>query len=147
MRGFENHRVTPKHSDLFHNLAEPLHRVVDFDFLGLTLYESLRNIVRVQVLEKRQPAAGGLPPGTELPANGSLAGWVCMNQQPGVTSDVQKETRFPRAMQIWRENGVRSLCMLPLTTPTRRIGALCFGAGQSKLYDSTDLEFLSTLTG
>src|SRR6266849_5874322 len=39
---------------LFHELAQRLHSVVDFDFLTLMLYDAARNSIRLHVLETRE---------------------------------------------------------------------------------------------
>src|SRR5258707_14280613 len=36
---------------LFHDLAERLHSVVDFDFLTLILYDAARNVMRLHIFE------------------------------------------------------------------------------------------------
>ena len=40
------------------------------------------------------------------------------------------------------EQGVKSFCVVPLTTAQRRLGALGFGSLQEAAYEDADLEFL-----
>lgn len=56
--------------------------------------------------------------------------------------DVEQEERFPRVMEAMRAHGVRSCCVLPLTTAQRRLGALGLGSVQPSAYEGADLEFL-----
>ena len=51
---------------LFHDLAERLHSVVDFDFLALTLHDPVRNVMRLHILETRIPHEK--PIGSEMTA-------------------------------------------------------------------------------
>ncbi len=55
---------------------------------------------------------------------------------------MEKETRFPRVTEVMRQQGVKSYCVVPLTTAQRRLGALGFGSLQEATYDGSDLEFL-----
>jgi len=125
---------------LFHDLAQRLHRVVEFDFLALTLHHPAQNTMRLHILETEEPNPAGA--GVESPAEESIAGWVWKNQSPLVMPDLERETRYPRITAMIRERGIRSLCLLPLTTAQRRLGALGFGSRQLGAYDSVDLQFL-----
>jgi len=111
---------------LFHDLAERLHCVVDFDFLTLVLHDPVRNVMRLHILETRllTPAK---KTGTESPVDGHPSGWVWQSQQPFVVTDSEEDHRFPDFLQRLREVGIRSLAMVPLTTAQRRLGAMGFG--------------------
>ncbi len=125
---------------LFHDLKQRLRRVVQFDFLNLTLHDAARDTMRLHILETDLPDA--TQPGLETPMAESMAGWVWQHQQPLVIPDVNLETRYPRVMQLVRERGIRSLCQLPLTSAHRRLGALGFGSRQVSAYDGVNLDFL-----
>ncbi len=125
---------------LFHDLAERLHAVVDFDFLTLTLHDPAHNVMRLHILETRVPHEK--PTGTEAPVDGHPSGWVWQSQQPFVVSDIEEETRYPNFMQRLREGGVRSFALVPLTTAQRRLGALGFGRLLPRGITGTELEFM-----
>ncbi len=125
---------------LFHDLAQRLPRVVSFDFLNLVLHDPARNIMRLHILESRLPTT--IPPNSELPVEKSPGGLVWQTQQPLLVLNAEQETRFPQVMQLLREHNVKSLCMLPLTTAQRRLGALGFGCVRDCAYGEADLEFL-----
>jgi formate hydrogenlyase transcriptional activator len=110
---------------LFHDLAERLHCVVDFDFLTLVLHDPVRNVMRLHILETRLPTPAKT--GSESPMEGHPSGWVWRSQQPFVVTDTEEDHRFPDFLQRLREVGVRSLAMVPLTTAQRRLGAMGFG--------------------
>jgi len=124
---------------LFPSLARELRPVVRFTFLGLGLYDEHTHSLDLRVLE----ATGNplLPP--ELPAEESLTYWTVQHQAPLVISNVESETRFPKAMAYFRAQNVRSTLSLPLTTPRRRIGMLVAGDSQREAYDARDVTFLS----
>ena len=126
--------------DLFRSLAALLNRVVTFDFICLILPDIARNVVRVHVLESSLPTR--LQPGLEIPMAENLRQLVWENQQPLVISNFDNDERFPIVRSVLRQDGVRSLCVLPLTTAQRRVGALGFGSIEASAYDAADLEFL-----
>src|ERR1700752_4136412 len=51
--------------ELFHELAERLHRVVDFEYLNLILHDPARNVMRLHILESEMPRK--TRPGRGLP--------------------------------------------------------------------------------
>ena len=124
---------------LFSDLAQRLHRVVLFDYLNLVLHEPERNTMRLRVLTAIEPME---PAYLETPVGETPSGVVWQTQQPLVIQDVEQEERFPRVMEAIRAHGVRSCCVLPLTTAQRRLGALGLGSVQPSAYEGADLEFL-----
>ena len=127
-------------TELCQDLAQRLHRVVNFEHMRLLLYDQERHTMRLHVLET--PQAGELPPCSELSVDESPGGWVWQTQQPLVIPRVEGETRFPKVTPCMLELGVKSFCAVPLTTAQRRLGALGFGSLQETAYDDADLEFL-----
>jgi formate hydrogenlyase transcriptional activator len=126
--------------DLFRSLAALLERLVTFDFICLTLPDPARNIVRVHVLESS--LATRVEPGLELPMVENVRQLVWENQQPLVISHLEHDARFPIVSNMLLQDGVQSLCVLPLTTAQRRVGAMAFGSIEASAYDAADLEFL-----
>ena len=127
---------------LFHDLARRLRRVVQFDFLNLTLHNAAQNTMRLHLLETDDPGAADV--GLESPIEESMSGWVWQNQRPLVIPDMDAgiESRYPRLTKLIHDRGIRSLCLVPLTTAQHRLGALGFGSRQAGAYDTVDLEFL-----
>ena len=123
---------------LFHELAERLHWVVEFDFLTLVLHDPVRNVMRLHILESRVPTEKVA--GRETPIEGHPAGWVWHSQQPFVVRD--EDTRYPVFLQHLRDAGVHSLAMVPLTTAQRRLGAMGFGTLQPQKITDTELTFM-----
>src|SRR5260370_11955554 len=80
---------------LFHDLAERLHSVVDFDFLTLVLHDPARNVMRLHILETRIPSEKQKPTGTESTVEGNPAGWAWQTQQAFVLSDTEDRPRLP----------------------------------------------------
>jgi formate hydrogenlyase transcriptional activator len=126
--------------ELFHELAERLHRVVSFDYLNLILHDPARNVMRLHILESEMPRKTRL--GTEFQVGETPSGWVWETQQPFILDDLTKETPFAALLQNIRENGVKSICSLPLTTAQRRLGVMGFGRSTTHLHTETEIAFL-----
>ncbi len=131
------HRDLPA---LFHAIAQRLHRLVTFDFIGLMLPDTDRKTVRLQVLESSLPTE--VKEGFEFPIEEPTHEMVWEQQEAVVVADLEIETRFPRNVELLRKEGMRSFCLLPLTTAQRRVGALGFGSTKKGAHYGADLEFL-----
>jgi formate hydrogenlyase transcriptional activator len=123
---------------LFSDLAHRLHPIVDFNYLSVLLYDSARNVMRVHILESDGPDSVRL--GMEFSIAESPSGWVWANQQPLVVDDLDRDLRFARPIKLLREQGVRSFCSVPLTTPRRRLGAFNLGHTSPGSYALDQLE-------
>ncbi len=130
-------------ASLFRELAGRLPAVAPFDFIGLVLHDPLAHVMRVHVLEtvavdQRTTRLDGL----ELPVEESATGWVWAHQQPLIIPSLAEETRFGLGVAALRGIGVQSVCFLPLTTATRRLGAIGFGSLKVNAFGAVDAEFL-----
>ena len=128
-------------SGLFHDLACRLQSLVDFSHLGVLLHDPKRNVLRFHLIETCEPAAW--QPISEIPIEGSIAGWVWEHQEPVVIPNLQleHEDRFPFAKGLL-ERPVRSICSLPLTTAHQRLGVINFWTDKPGAYDQLDIEFI-----
>jgi formate hydrogenlyase transcriptional activator len=126
-------------SDLFHDLAERLHRLLDFSYLSVMLYDPAKHVMRLHNLESSP--RGPLRPGAEFAVEDIPSGWVWQHQQPLVTSDLVQESRFPRARQALREYGLGSFCSLPLSTAHRRLGTITMGRPKREAYSPSEVAF------
>ncbi|WP_447975092.1 sigma 54-interacting transcriptional regulator [Nitrospira sp. Kam-Ns4a] len=126
--------------ELFRDLAQRLPRVVQVNFVGLSLYEPERHVMRLHTLQANVPA--DIVGGHEAPVDDSPAGVVWQTQQPVLISDLAEEGRWPTMTRLAREDGIQSLCFVPLTTPVRRLGAMGFGSLQKGAYGDADVTFL-----
>jgi formate hydrogenlyase transcriptional activator len=69
-------------------------------------------------------------------------GWVWQTQQPWVVSHLDEDKKFPELSNWLCDRGVRSLCVVPLTTALRKLGALAFGSRFEAAYSEADVTFL-----
>jgi formate hydrogenlyase transcriptional activator len=124
---------------LFDELAPRLHNVVQFDFASLILYQPDRKVFESHVLEAPDPAYSCLPGNCPMETAG---GWVWQTQQPWVVSRVGEDSKFPELSSWLNDRGVQSLCVVPVTTALRKLGALGFGSRLEEAYGEADVVFL-----
>ncbi|HEX5483201.1 MAG TPA: sigma 54-interacting transcriptional regulator [Terriglobia bacterium] len=133
------HRDLP---GLFHSLAELLEKVVLFDSLIIVLHNAETGQMRLHALEGKGEIKKDFP-SLELPVEDSPGGMVWRTQQSFLFSREEMEARFPRIRELVRQRQTESVCMLPLTTAQRRLGAMGFGSSEPGAYNDADLEFLT----
>lgn len=126
--------------ELFREIAQRLPRVVRVNFVGLSLYDPGKNMMRLHTVQANVPA--DLIGGHEEPLDETPAGLVWQTQQPLLVPDVARETRWPTVMRCMQEDSSRSFCFVPLTTGARRLGAMGFVSLEKEAYSEADLEFL-----
>ena len=125
---------------LFHELAQRLHSVVDFDFLSLMLYDATNQSIRLHVLETREGTE--TPTDAQYPLADHPSGIVLETQRPFVISDVLADDRYPKFLERLRDLGVRSIAILPLTTAQRRLGAMGFGRLEAERLTDIEVQFM-----
>jgi formate hydrogenlyase transcriptional activator len=125
---------------LLQDLAARLPEIVPFDFINAVLHDPDRQVMRLWLLVTSVPST--IKPGLETPMDESPGGLVWKTQQPLTVDDVANEERFPQLMALFRENGVRSFCVVPLTTAQRRLGAMGFGSLQPRAYQDSEIAFM-----
>src|SRR5213083_317182 len=138
--------ATASHRDLkslLCDLAGLLRRVARFDRLAIVLHEPERDVMRLHTIVSLEPT---FTTDLELPVPESPAGLVWQTQRPLVVPRIDRETRFAEVRRILRAEGMRSCCVLPLTTPLRRLGGLSFASQDEDAFSDSDVEVLQELT-
>ena len=134
------------HSDLpslIQDLARRLPMLVPVNFVGLSLYDAQRDIMRLHVLQANVPA--DIIGGQEAPPGDTPAGLVWDTQRPLLINDLTKESRWPTIVGLMREDGVQSCCLVPLTSAERQLGSLEFSSLQPAAYGEQDLDLMQQI--
>src|SRR6266576_2662644 len=125
--------------ELFRLLARELRAVVDFYVMGIGIYDEKAHEVRLTSYgEPGDPLE--VP---KLAPEETFTWWVYQHQQPLIIPSLDSETRFPAVAEMLKNRGVRSVCVLPLTTVHRRLGGLAFGRLEADAYSGEEVGFLS----
>jgi len=127
---------------LLEDLAQRLRPVAPFDVVSLILHDPASNRMRLHMLRTLLPTKAQP---SDLPVDESPAGLVWKTQQPLVIEDLDRESRFPALVPYLREQGIRFVCLVPLTTAQRRLGAMAFAAAREAAKTECDLEFLASV--
>jgi formate hydrogenlyase transcriptional activator len=123
---------------LLPELAQCLRRVVGLDVINFALCDPPREVMQMHLWQGADKATVY----REVPAADCASGWAWQNQQPLVFPTVEHGMRFARTYEWLEEHKVRSYCVLPMSTPQRRLGAVGFGSRTANAYSKDDLEFL-----
>lgn len=127
-------------SGLVQELALRLPRVIPVNFIGLSLHDPERGVMRLHTLQANVPA--DIIGGHEESVANTPAGFVWETQHPLLIRNLAEESRWPRVVGLMQEDGVRSSCLVPLTSAARKLGALEFSSGQAAAYGEADLALL-----
>jgi len=124
--------------ELFEVLADELHPLVPFDYLGLVVHEESTGLMRLVVLEPSEitPAVTTAPLDNHGPA-----GMVWQTQKAAVIPLLDEGALHP-TLEFIRGQGRRMTCWLPLTTAHRKVGVLCFGSRSTALYTEDVVAFM-----
>src|SRR6266852_6960973 len=134
-RAVASHRDLPS---LLRELFDVLRRVVPFARVALVLHDPGPDVMRLHTLAGQ----GAVPDVLEFPVAESPAGVAWQTQRPLVLESIDSETRFPASAEILRADGIKSYCVVPLTSPLRRLGALYFGSRNEHAFSDADVDFL-----
>jgi formate hydrogenlyase transcriptional activator len=129
--------------ELFSVLVSELHRVVPFDYIGVTIRDEKSNTFHRHSIDAKTEAA--IPPDPELTMEESDAWWVYQNQEALVTSLETQDPRFSKLQEVLKKYGVHCLCTLPLTTAHSKVGTLTFGSKTPDVYSAEEVRFLSVV--
>jgi transcriptional regulator with GAF, ATPase, and Fis domain len=97
--------------ELFGVLVKELHRVVRFDYIGVSIRDEKSNTFHRHSIDAETEAA--IPPDPELAMEDSDAWWVYQNQEPLITSLEARDARFSKLQEVLKKYGVRC-CVLSL---------------------------------
>ena len=129
---------------LFHDLACRLQMLFKFRSLAVMFHDRSRDVMRCHFLETCAPTKWQSP--TEVPMEGSVAGWVWEHQEPVVVHDINLDDRFPFARTL-PDHPVKAICSFPLTTANQQLGVVNFWSDEAGVYDKIDVEFTGLLAG
>jgi formate hydrogenlyase transcriptional activator len=129
--------------ELFGTLVKELHRVVRFDYIGVSVRDEKSNTFHRHFVDAETKAS--IPPNPELTMEESDAWWVYQNQEPMVTSLEADQAPSCKFQEILNQYGIRSVCTLPLTTAHSKVGTLTFASKAPDIYTAEEVRFLSVV--
>ncbi len=130
-------------TDLIRDLAVRLPVIVPMNFIAVALHRPERQVIQDFVIEGKVSA--DIQGGIEWALDEHPAGTVLTTQEPYLCSNISEETCYPKAFSAMQEDGILSLCAVPLTTALRPLGALLFASIHKATYDKTHVELLQLI--
>src|ERR1700719_4234049 len=125
--------------ELFSLLARELRAVVNFYVMGVGIYDE-----KAHEMHTTSYGEPGVPlQAPQFAPEETFSWWVYQQQQPLIIPLLDAETRFPAVTEMLKSRGVRSVCVLPLTTVHRRLGGLALGSTEADAYSEEEVSFLS----
>jgi formate hydrogenlyase transcriptional activator len=127
-------------SELFHDLAEKLKQVIDFDLVAVILYDQAHNVMRFRLVETRLQIL--IDPPQALPLEQTPASIVFKTGRPLMIDPEVGEYPFPTVIQALRIHGIRTCYFLPLVSSGQNLGIISFGCLRESAYSDDDLSFI-----
>ena len=131
--------------ELFGVLVNELHRVVQFDFIGVSFRDKDSDTFQNYFIDMTSRAE--LIPEEKLTPEETLTLRVYERQKPVLRSTNEMEPCCARLQAILKRLYIRSICALPLTTAHRKLGAITFGSRQFDTYPPDEVRFVSEVAG
>jgi formate hydrogenlyase transcriptional activator len=131
--------------ELFRVLVNELHRVVQFDFIGVSFRDKDSDTFQNYFIDMASGAE--LIPEEKLTPEETLTLRVYERQEPVLRSTNEMEPSCARLQAILKRLYIRSICALPLTTAHRKLGAITFGSRQVDTYSPDEVQFVSEVAG
>src|SRR5438874_10442967 len=125
--------------ELFRLLARELRAVVNFYVMGVGIYDE--NAHQIHLTSYGEPGVPLQVP--QFAPEETFTWWVYQHQEPLIIPSLERETRFPAVAEMLKNRGVRSVCVLPLTTVHRRLGGLAVSSIGADAYSAEEVRFLT----
>jgi len=126
-------------------LANELQRMVQFDFIGVSLRDKNSDTFQNHFIDMTSQAE--LVTDEKLTPEETLTLWVYERQEPLLRSTYEMEPRYGRLQAMLQRLSIRSICALPLTTAHRKLGVITFGGKQLDTYLPREVRFVSQVAG
>ncbi len=123
-------------------ISSSIRQVKAHDFAALALYDPPAEALRLQILESKDDAP---LPAQEwlLPVADSPAGRVFSTRESLILNNLKFGDLGHDPLNRWIELGVQSLCILPLISQMRPLGALIVASRAEAAFDAADLQLLT----
>ena len=108
-------------------------------YVSVVLHDEQHGAMRLHILHSSESARDWI--GQNFEIDDSPSGLVWQNQEVFVCDDLERENRFQKPSVLLRQHRVRSVCVLPLTTPAGRLGALTIGRAEPGGFDEEEVGF------
>ena len=111
---FESIAAHRRLGDFFKAVSQSLASTIPFDGIGVSLYEEESQKTQLYLLET--DVQSDIPIGQTFSGEEAATAAVLQTGIPFYASDLESEQRFPAVNLMLRRHGIRSYCVIPLST-------------------------------
>jgi formate hydrogenlyase transcriptional activator len=127
-------------AELTSAVAAEASQFIAFDLLGISQCADAMSAVEWHVAI---PGAGTESGTIDATTGEAMTAWVCKNQQPLVIGSLNGEMRLESKILHLEQNGIQSICAVPLTSTQHKLGAIFIGSVAEDTYGEEEVRFLS----
>lgn len=117
-------------------------QLLTFDFIGVSLYDDTMNTVKWHVAIAGQGVESG---SCDTATQETMTKWVYEKQKPLLIPRLDRETRLRSKILALVQNGITSVCAVPLSCTQHKLGALFVGSVVTNAYAEEEARLLSLL--
>jgi formate hydrogenlyase transcriptional activator len=127
--------------ELFQGIISTLRRVIHHDYTSLALLDPQTGMVKIHALDfpSRQ---GLLKQEITIPRDSSPSGQAMASGQPLLASGADLDRYSSQVIRILREEGIQSICCVPLITRGQAFGSLNLASRRMDAFTRQDVELL-----
>jgi formate hydrogenlyase transcriptional activator len=126
-------------SEVFVALSPQVSQLLPSHYVSVVLHDEQHGAMRLHILHSSESTPDWV--GQSFEIDDSPSGLVWQNQEVFICDDLEQENRFQKPSALLRRHRVRSVCVLPLTTPAGRLGALTIGREQPGGFGEEEVGF------
>jgi formate hydrogenlyase transcriptional activator len=129
-------------SELISMLAAEVSPLINFDFIGISRYDEATSVAEWHVA---MPGGGAESGNLDAKTEETMTGWVYQNQKPLVIPSLHRDTRLSSGISKLVQDGIQSVCAVPLSCAKHRLGCLFIGSVIENAYSGAETRFLSVI--
>jgi formate hydrogenlyase transcriptional activator len=142
--GIAEAMISPREvADLFCDLADRLQNILPFGYISFALHDPALSLMHLYSWEAVLSVGAPLP--IQIAVEDTASTWVWEQQQALTFVDIESETRFPEILNVLRARGIRSFCLMPMSTTACKLGTIGIGSSSVGAYKEVDITFIRHL--
>jgi formate hydrogenlyase transcriptional activator len=131
--------------DVFRGIVSTLERVIHHDFTSLAFVDPVTGLLKIHALDFPH-GQSLIKQETVVPRDASPAGQAIATAQPVIARGAEID-RYPNdIIRILRNDGVQTICCVPLITHGRTFGSLNLASRRTDGFPSQDVELLQQVS-
>ena len=127
--------------ELFQGIISTLRRVIHHDYTSLALLDPQTGMIKIHALDF--PSRPGLlRQEITVPRDSSPSGQAMASGQPLLAGGLELDRYSSQVMRILRQEGIQSICCVPLITRGQAFGSLNLASRRADAFSPQDVELL-----